>query len=153
MQARRRMVGTHGTSRRIHRRSRQRMLPVWVWTTSARTSSSERKDEPLRAGSGAWLARERFKMKTGPNRKPALLAVVLHRLVRHFFGKIEYPGYNCGCCGKWINEVHFVPARMSVGWKWDTIGLCAKCADVPNARGMAPESAVPDSESTNQGGR
>jgi hypothetical protein len=56
----------------------------------------------------------------------------LARLGRYFFGKIEYPGYHCGCCGKWVNDVYFVPERMSVGWRWDTIGLCSTCAGVPN---------------------
>ena len=34
-----------------------------------------------------------------------------------------YPGYNCGCCGKYIKEEIEVPTYESLG-SWDTWGLC-----------------------------
>lgn len=37
---------------------------------------------------------------------------------------ITYPGYNCGCCGKWIEEEFSIPEYKSEGEYWDTIGLC-----------------------------
>jgi len=37
---------------------------------------------------------------------------------------IKYPGFHCGCCGKWIARPFEIPTYQSVG-KWaDTIGLC-----------------------------
>ncbi len=40
---------------------------------------------------------------------------------------IKYEGYNCGCCGKWVNEKFSVPEYKSVGRWWDTWGLCDGC--------------------------
>lgn len=36
---------------------------------------------------------------------------------------IEYPGYSCGCCGRWWNEKFKVPTYKADKW-WDTWGLC-----------------------------
>jgi len=43
---------------------------------------------------------------------------------------IEYDGYNCGCCGKWVNEKFKIPTYQSEGKWWDTWGLCNKCATI-----------------------
>ena len=38
---------------------------------------------------------------------------------------IEYPGYHCGCCGKWVDDPFSMPTYKSIG-SWDTWGLCPK---------------------------
>lgn len=37
---------------------------------------------------------------------------------------IKYPGYNCGLCGRWIDEEFEVPEWASYGQWWDTWGIC-----------------------------
>lgn len=37
---------------------------------------------------------------------------------------ISYPGYHCGCCGRWINKSFEIPEYDSVGPDGDTWGLC-----------------------------
>lgn len=40
---------------------------------------------------------------------------------------IEYIGYHCGLCGRWIDEPFTIPEYRSYG-KWcDTWGMCKKC--------------------------
>jgi hypothetical protein len=40
---------------------------------------------------------------------------------------IHYPGFMCGCCGKWNSEPFDLPEYQSCGEWWDTIGVCRKC--------------------------
>jgi len=40
---------------------------------------------------------------------------------------LEYSGYHCGICGKWIEDRFFVPSYRSDGEWQDTVGLCPKC--------------------------
>lgn len=42
---------------------------------------------------------------------------------------LTYEGYNCGCCGNWINEKFSIPEYKSAGKWWDTWGLCDKCGN------------------------
>ena len=35
-----------------------------------------------------------------------------------------YSGYNCGCCGKWHDNLFQIPEYQSYGWQSDTWGLC-----------------------------
>jgi len=37
---------------------------------------------------------------------------------------IAYPGFHCGCCGKWVNRPFKIPAYKSVDSWADTIDLC-----------------------------
>lgn len=37
---------------------------------------------------------------------------------------LTYTGYNCGCCGRWINATFTIPKYRSHGEWWDTVGLC-----------------------------
>lgn len=45
-----------------------------------------------------------------------------------FKGKpmVEYNGFNCGCCGKWVRKNFQVPKYLADRWG-DTWGLCEKC--------------------------
>lgn len=43
---------------------------------------------------------------------------------------IKYRGYNCGCCGAWVEEEFEIPTYKSIGSDLDTWGLCDKCATV-----------------------
>jgi hypothetical protein len=45
---------------------------------------------------------------------------------------IEYTGYNCGCCGKWVEEKFKVPTYQSWGEWYDTWGLCKECCSEDN---------------------
>lgn len=40
---------------------------------------------------------------------------------------IDYPGFNCGCCGKWVKKSFSVRKYRSVSRWWDTWGLCDQC--------------------------
>ena len=40
---------------------------------------------------------------------------------------VTYHGYNCGCCGTWVDEDFAVPTYQSAGQWWDTWGVCKKC--------------------------
>lgn len=40
---------------------------------------------------------------------------------------IEYNGYNCGLCGKWVDEPFEIPKYKSDGKWWDTWGICPNC--------------------------
>lgn len=40
---------------------------------------------------------------------------------------ISYPGYCCGLCGTWIDFSFEIPAYLSYGGWWDTIGICPAC--------------------------
>ena len=40
---------------------------------------------------------------------------------------IQYSGYNCGCCGKWVTEQFNIRTIDSCGRWWDTWGLCDEC--------------------------
>lgn len=40
---------------------------------------------------------------------------------------IKYPGYHCGCCGKWVDWEFFIPTYKSMGEWWDTWGICSQC--------------------------
>lgn len=40
---------------------------------------------------------------------------------------VKYAGFNCGCCGKWVNEEFMIPTYRSAGRWWDTIDLCKEC--------------------------
>lgn len=42
----------------------------------------------------------------------------------------QYSGYNCGCCGIWIEKEFKVPLYRSYGSWADTWGLCPKCAGI-----------------------
>jgi hypothetical protein len=48
----------------------------------------------------------------------------------HTSGKpyIEYPGFHCGCCGKWIKKKHKIRKYKSRGRWADTWDLCDECA-------------------------
>lgn len=51
----------------------------------------------------------------------------LFRKIKWYFqGKpmLSYPGYRCGCCGKWINEPFEIPTYESCGEYWDGWGTC-----------------------------
>ena len=37
---------------------------------------------------------------------------------------VVVPGYNCGCCGKWVNEEKETPTYQFVDSWWNTWGLC-----------------------------
>ena len=39
---------------------------------------------------------------------------------------LDYSGYHCGCCGRWIDDPIQVPEYESVGEWGDAIGLCPK---------------------------
>lgn len=39
----------------------------------------------------------------------------------------EYPGFHCGCCGKWTEEKFKIPEYKSNGEWFDTWGLCNNC--------------------------
>jgi len=41
-----------------------------------------------------------------------------------------YPGFNCGCCGKYTKEEFEVPTYETLGPNWDTWSLCL---DTPEA--------------------
>ena len=41
---------------------------------------------------------------------------------------ISYTGYNCGLCGKWVNESFNIPTYKGDGSWWDTWGICRECA-------------------------
>ena len=47
----------------------------------------------------------------------------------HLKGKsmIQYRGYHCGICGKWVNEPFSVSEYQSAGEWWDTWGMCNEC--------------------------
>ena len=40
---------------------------------------------------------------------------------------VDYLGFHCGCCGKWVNELFAIPEYQSSGRWWDTWGLCNEC--------------------------
>ena len=40
---------------------------------------------------------------------------------------LQYSGFNCGCCGKWVNRPFSVREYRSMGRWWDTWGLCDEC--------------------------
>ena len=40
---------------------------------------------------------------------------------------VWYDGYNCGCCGKWVNRPMNVRDYQAYGWQSDTWGLCNSC--------------------------
>jgi len=40
-----------------------------------------------------------------------------------------YPGYHCGCCGKWVSHKYKVPEYISLGEWHDTWGICDECGD------------------------
>ena len=40
---------------------------------------------------------------------------------------LRYPGYHCGCCGKWVEKSFSVPVYKSQGEWGDTWGLCEAC--------------------------
>lgn len=42
---------------------------------------------------------------------------------------VYYDGYNCGLCGKWVNEKFQLPSYDSAGEWWDTWGMCEECAE------------------------
>jgi hypothetical protein len=42
---------------------------------------------------------------------------------------VEYPGYNCGCCGRWIDKPFKVRLYKADPF-WDTWGLCPSTIDV-----------------------
>ena len=46
------------------------------------------------------------------------------------FPVARYKGYNCGCCGAWVDEDFCIPIYKSAGKEHDTWGLCTKCKDV-----------------------
>lgn len=52
-----------------------------------------------------------------------------HRIIWRLFKKdyIEYKGYHCGCCGKWVGESIKVRTCDSVSKWWDTWGICKDC--------------------------
>jgi len=43
--------------------------------------------------------------------------------------KVEYPGFNCGCCGKWVNEPFSLPSYQAWGYNFDCWGLCEECIE------------------------
>jgi len=43
---------------------------------------------------------------------------------------IQYRGYHCGICGKWVNEPFSVPEYQSAGEWWDTWGMCNECIKI-----------------------
>jgi hypothetical protein len=45
---------------------------------------------------------------------------------------VIYNGYNCGCCGRWIEEKFSIPTYQSVDRYSDTIGLCKNQEDCFN---------------------
>lgn len=49
----------------------------------------------------------------------------------YFLGKsmIYYEGYNCGCCGKWIEEPFYV-RKYEANEFADTWGLCKECKNI-----------------------
>lgn len=49
---------------------------------------------------------------------------------------IKYTGYNCGCCGEWINQEISIPTYQSEGTWWDTWGICDKCKSDPFLKGV-----------------
>ena len=40
---------------------------------------------------------------------------------------IQYLGFHCGCCGKYVREPFTVPTYKSDGSWMDTWGLCNEC--------------------------
>ena len=40
---------------------------------------------------------------------------------------VQYRGYHCGICGKWVNEPFSVPEYQSAEEWWDTWGVCEEC--------------------------
>jgi len=40
---------------------------------------------------------------------------------------INYNGFHCGCCGKYVKEKFSVPTYKSCGKWWDTWCLCEEC--------------------------
>ena len=40
---------------------------------------------------------------------------------------VNYDGFNCGCCGKWVWHQYSVPTYKSDGSWWDTWDLCNDC--------------------------
>lgn len=44
---------------------------------------------------------------------------------------LKYPGFHCGCCGKWVDEAFEIPEYQSADPWWDTWGLCNECAGRP----------------------
>ncbi len=40
---------------------------------------------------------------------------------------IEYAGYNCGLCGRYVCESFQVPEYQSHGKWWDTWSACDRC--------------------------
>ncbi|KKL22478.1 hypothetical protein LCGC14_2435090 [marine sediment metagenome] len=59
-------------------------------------------------------------------KKPTLLRWVLWLLQ----GKpdVQYDGYHCGICGRWIKSWFLIPTYKSSGEWIDTWGLCPSCA-------------------------
>jgi len=45
---------------------------------------------------------------------------------------IEYPGFHCGLCGKWVGKPFKVPDYQSVGEWGDTWGICDDCGTENN---------------------
>jgi len=41
---------------------------------------------------------------------------------------LDYPGYHCGLCGKWVDHPQSIPKHLSGGSHFDMIGMCGKCA-------------------------
>jgi len=43
---------------------------------------------------------------------------------------IDYPGYHCGCCGKWVDKPFSIPEYDSCGKFADTVEICEECNKV-----------------------
>jgi hypothetical protein len=43
---------------------------------------------------------------------------------------IIYKGFNCGCCGIWVNKEFSVPQHKSLGSWWDTWKICDECKKI-----------------------
>jgi len=47
---------------------------------------------------------------------------------------VRYKGYNCGCCGAWVDKNFSIPTYKSAGEGFDTWGLCPSCSLLPKNR-------------------
>jgi hypothetical protein len=59
-----------------------------------------------------------------------LLESVRKHLCRLRGEMVFYPGYHCGCCGRWIVMRFGVRKYRSLGERADTWGLCPKCSAI-----------------------
>ena len=40
---------------------------------------------------------------------------------------VQYPGFHCGCCGKYTKKAFSIPEYQSKDGWWNTWGLCSNC--------------------------